>query len=134
MKKKILIKTLAISLLLGILLSTTVTANIVISPVEPELYKVVPYDKVWVDDDFGPGTPGWQVYAFDKILEHLNKSGGDPRGRERRRVQVALRHINQWLSEGSKLYEKEKRERIVKQEMDESIKERDNRGNKKNSL
>ena len=47
-----------------------------------------------------------KIYAFDRILEHLNKSGGDQRSREQRRVRVALRHINQWLTEGSHDYEK----------------------------
>ena len=53
-----------------------------------------------------------KIYAFDRILEHLNESGGDKRSREQRRVSVALRHINQWLNEGSAAYEKQAKVKV----------------------
>ena len=49
-----------------------------------------------------------KIYAFNEILKHLNQAGNDSRRRERQRVQVALKHINKWLSIGSKIYERQK--------------------------
>jgi len=37
--------------------------------------------------------------VYDRIMVHLNASLNDRRNRERRRVRVAMKKLNQWLKE-----------------------------------
>ena len=49
-----------------------------------------------------------KAYAMDKAIEHLSKAMSDRRRRERKRAEVALENVNEWLRQGEEAYEKEK--------------------------
>jgi len=40
--------------------------------------------------------------TYEIIMEHLHKAGNDPRGREQRRVKIALRNIKKFSDRAEK--------------------------------